>query len=162
MNSPRVALPGSALSPEREQHWIAAADPNQKIVATIVLRRRASAAHLGEELLAGSAPTISRAEAAQIGADPNDMAAVRDFAAQNGLKVIEENPAARRLRVEGTIQQTDAAFGVEIARFADKQGQQFLSYQGTILIPESLRGIIIAVLGLDQRSAARHHAATCQ
>lgn len=162
MNDPRVTLPGSALSPEREQHWIAPADPNQRIVATIVLRRRASAAQLGEELLAGSAPSISREEAAQIGADPNDVAAVRDFAVQNGLKVIEENAAARTLRLEGTVQQMDAAFGVEIARFEDKQGQRFLSYQGTILVPESLRGIIIAVLGLDQRPAARHHAATHQ
>lgn len=157
MSGPRVALTGSALSREGEQHRIAAADPNQQVVATVVLRRRASAAKLGEELLAGIAEPISREEAAQIGADPQDIAAVRDFAAQSGLKVVDENPAARTIRIEGTVQQMDAAFGVKIARFENPEGHQFLSYQGTVSIPASLESVIVAVLGLDQRPAARHH-----
>ena len=157
MSGPRVALLGSALSREDEQHWVAGADPNQQIVATLVLRRRASAANLGDQLLAGVAQPISREEAAEIGADPHDMDAVREFAGLNGFKIISENPAARTLRVEGTIQQMDRAFGVQMAWFENSKGQRFLSYQGTISIPESLQGTIIAVLGLDQRPAARHH-----
>lgn len=158
MSGPRVALSGSELPPDRQQHWIAAADPNQQIVVTVIIRRRASAAKLGEELLAGTAQPLTREEAAGIGADPQDMAAIRDFAVSNGLTVINENPAARTLRIEGTVQQMDAAFGVQIGWFEDPQGQRFLSYQGAISIPESLRDIIVAVLGLDQRPAARHHA----
>lgn len=158
MSGPRVALTGSTLSREGEQHWAGAADPNQQIMATVVLQRRASAANLGQELLAGVAQPISREDAAEIGADPEEMAAVREFAAQNGLKVVDENPAARTIRLEGTVQEMDAAFGVNIARFENPQGHQFLSYQGTISIPASLQGIIVAVLGLDQRPAARHHA----
>jgi kumamolisin len=146
------------LSREGEQHRIGAADPNQPIVATVVLRRRASAADLGEKLLAGVAQPISREDAGEIGADPQDVAAVRDFAVQNGLTVTEENPAARTMRIEGTVEQMDAAFGVKIARFENPNGQQYLSYQGPISIPASLQGIIVAVLGLDQRPAARHHA----
>ena len=157
MSGPRVALTGSTLSREGEQHWIAAVDPNQQVVATVVLRRRAAAAKLGQELLAGVAQPVSREEAAEIGADPQDMNAVQDFAAQNGLRIIDENPAARTIRLEGTAQQMDAAFGIKIARFENSQGQQFLSYQGKISIPASLQDVIIAVLGLDQRPLARHH-----
>ncbi len=158
MSGPRVALTGSTPAREGEQHRIGAADPNQRMVATIVLQRRPSAAKLGQELLAGVAQPISREEAAQIGADPQDVAAVREFAVQNGLKVVDENLAARTIRIEGTIQQMDAAFGVNLARFENPQGHQFLSYQGEISIPASLQGAIVAVLGLDQRPAAKHHA----
>ena len=158
MSGPRVALSGSELPRDRQQHRIAAADPNQQIVITVITRRRASAAKLGEELLAGTAQPLPREEAAEIGADPQDMAAIRDFASSNGLTVTHENPAARTLRIEGTVQQMDAAFGVQLAWFEDPQGQRFLSYQGALSIPESLQGVIVAVLGLDQRPAARHHA----
>lgn len=157
MSSPRVALTGSTLSPEGQQHWIGAADPNQPIIATVVLRRRPSAANLGQELLAGAAQPISRDEVAQIGADPQEMDAVRDFVVQNGLKIIDENPATRTIRMEGTVQQMDNAFGIKIGQFEGAQGRQFLSYQGTISIPASLEGVIVAVLGLDQRPVARHH-----
>jgi kumamolisin len=149
-------LPGSTLSREGEEHFVDAADPGQQIVASVVLRRRASAADLGEKLLAGRAQPIAREEAAEIGADPQDMAAVRAFADANGFKIISENPSSRTIRLEGTIQQMDHAFGVQMAWFENPQGQRFLSYRGTISIPESLQGIIIAVLGLDQRPAARH------
>lgn len=157
MGAPRVALAGSTLSREGEEHFVHAADPDQQIVASVVLRRRASAAELGEKLLAGVTEPISREDAAEIGADPQDIAAVRDFVDLNGLKIVNENPSARTLRIEGTIQQMDHAFGVQMAWFENSQGERFLSYRGTISIPETLQGIIIAVLGLDQRPVARHH-----
>jgi kumamolisin len=148
-------LAGSTLSREGEEHWVSAADPDQQIVATIVLRRRASAANLGEELLAGAVHPLSREEGAEIGADPQDMAAVRAFVDANGFRILNENAAARTIRIEGTIQQMDRAFGVQMAWFENAQGERFLSYRGTISIPESLGGIIMAVLGLDERPAAR-------
>ena len=155
MSSPRVALAGSTLSREGEEHWVSAADPDQQIVATIILRRRASAAKLGEELLAGAVQSLSREQAAAIGADPQDMAAVRAFVDTNGFRILNENAAARTIRIEGTIQQMDHAFGVQMAWFENAQGERYLSYRGTISIPESLDGVVVAVLGLDERPAAR-------
>jgi kumamolisin len=130
-------------------------DPDQQITATIVLRRRASAAKLGEELLAGTAQRVPREKAAEIGADPQDIAAVCAFLERNGLKILSENAAARTIRIEGTIQQMEHAFGVQMAWFENEQGKRYLSYRGTISIPESLRAVIVAVLGLDQRPVAR-------
>lgn len=157
MSGPRVTLFGSTSPREDQQQWVAAADPNQRIVVTVTVRRRASAATLGEELLSGTAQPLPREEAAEIGADPQDVAAVRDFVVSNGLTIVRENLAARTLRIEGTVQQMDAAFGVQLAWFQNPEGQRFLSHQGAISIPESLQGVIVAVLGLDQRPAARHH-----
>jgi kumamolisin len=130
-------------------------DPDQQITATIVLRRRASAAKLGEELLAGTAQRVPREKAAEIGADLRDVAAVCAFVDSNGLKVLDENAAARNIRIEGTIQQMEHAFGVQMAWFENAQGQRYLGYRGTISIPESLKSVIVAVLGLDQRPVAR-------
>lgn len=155
MSSPRVALAGSTLSREGEEHWVSAADPDQQIVVTIIVRRRASAANLGEELLAGTAHLVSREAAAEIGADPQDMAAVRAFVDANGFRILNENAAARTIRIEGAIQQVDHAFGVQMAWFENAHGERYLSYRGTISIPESLDGIVVAVLGLDDRPAAR-------
>ena len=155
MSGPRVVLPGSSLSREGREHWISAADPGQEITATIVLRRRASAAKLGEQLLAGTAQRVSREEAAEIGADPQELAAIKEFAESNGLKTVGENAAARTLRVEGTVQQMESVFGVQLAWFEDAEGHRFLSYQGAISIPERLQGVIVAVLGLDRRPAAQ-------
>jgi kumamolisin len=128
---------------------------------TIVLRRsQASGASpdAGEQLLSGKTPRLSREEAAQaIAADPNDMAAVHSFIQQYGLTIVEENAQLRTVRVEGTVQQMEKAFGVQLRVAKDAKGQQYLSYEGSIMVPKPLAGIIAAVLGLDQRPVAKHH-----
>ena len=55
----------------------------------------------------------------------------------------------------GTIAQMDAAFGVDVKWRIDEQGRKYLSYAGQISLPEALKGVVQAVLGLDQRPAAR-------
>jgi len=155
VSGPRIALPGSTLSRESEEHWIGVADLDQQVTATIMVRRRATASSLAEELLAGTAPSVSRENASDIGADPQDVAAVRSFLDANGFKVLLLDAIARTIQFEGTIQQIDHTFGVRMAWFESARGERFLSYRGSILIPESLQGIIIALLGLDQRPAAR-------
>lgn len=158
MSGPRVALTGSTLLREGEEHWIGVADPDQQLTATIMLCRRATASRLADELLAGTARRVSRENASNIGADPQDVAAVQAFLGRNGFKILKEDPIARAIQFEGTVQQIGRAFGVEMAWFGNVRGERFLSYRGSVLIPESLQGTIIALLGLDQRRAARHTA----
>ena len=155
MSGPRVALVGSMLSREGGEHWVGAPGPDQPIAATLMLRRKPAAAGLEQALLSGTAQPLSREEAAtRIGADPEDIAAVRTFLDANGLRIVNESPASRTIRVEGTVQEIDRAFGVQIGWFENAAGQRFLSYRGTISIPASLEGILVAVLGLDQRPVA--------
>lgn len=119
----------------------------------------ASDADLQEQLFSGGSGAVSRAQAEQsLRADPNDLAAVRSFIKQQGINITRENAQARTLRVEGTVEQLSRAFAVQMGCFEDAQGHRYLSYEGSLSLPESLSGVITAVLGLDQRPIAKHHA----
>jgi kumamolisin len=87
--------------------------------------------------------------------DAADLAAVQAFARGYGLTVIAENAGARTVQVEGSVMRVGTAFGVEIGWRVDAQGQKYLSYQGELTVPADLAGIVVAVLGLDQRPVAR-------
>ncbi|MGH9621611.1 MAG: protease pro-enzyme activation domain-containing protein [Bryobacteraceae bacterium] len=91
-------------------------------------------------------------------ANPSDAAAVAAFAEQHGLRISHEDLASRRLRIEGAMEQMEAAFGVRLGLASDASGQQYLTYKGSIWIPKPLAGIVTAVLGLDRRPVARHSA----
>lgn len=162
MSEPRVPIPGSAPKHASKTQRPTAAPPNEKVEITIVLRRgvgSAEASKLEEQLLSGRAPHISRGEAAEaIAADPKDMAAVRSFVQKYGLTVVEENAAARTVRVKGTPQQLEKAFGIQLRR-VEVKGHPCLTYEGPISLPKPLAGVITAVLGLDQRPVAQRRKA---
>jgi kumamolisin len=80
------------------------------------------------------------------------------FAQKYGLRIASENLAGRSIHLEGTPQQMSNAFGVCLGEFQNEQGEQYLSHEGAITVPESLARIVMAVLGLDQHPAAQHHA----
>ena len=48
----------------------------------------------------------------------------------------------------------EAAFGVRLQN-CEIGGREYICYEGPLSIPAALDGIIVAVLGLDQRPAAR-------
>lgn len=133
MAEERVPIPGSAPVHASEAHFTAA--PADTVLdVTIMLRRPSPGA---------------------MAADPQDLTAVRNFVQSYGLRVISENPDARTMKVEGTVSQFQAAFGVTLQQTGGAGGHQFLTYQGPLSIPKQLKGIIVAVLGLDRRPAAK-------
>ena len=162
MSDQRVPLPGSEPHPGAQPRWSSPVDSNEQVSVTVTLRRRhdSAAAEMEEMLLSGRASSIPREQAAQqVSADPRDMAAVRSFLEQNGLKITAESMAARTLKVQGSIAQMEAAFGVKVGWFDDAAGNRHLSYAGSLSIPQSLNGIITSVIGLDQRPAAQPRSA---
>ncbi len=115
---------------------------------------------VAEGLLSGTLPSGTReAPAGVTAADQSDMNAVCSFAQHYGLTILEENAAGRTVQVQGTAQQMDEAFKIKLVRATDSKGGQYLTYKGALSIPESLAGIVTAVLGLDQRPVAKHHGA---
>ena len=157
MSDQRVSLPGSEDSFRAGERLSADASPDQQITATILLRRPAKAAASAQDLLSGNYRPPSREAAEELlRADPAEMKAVADFAAQHGLTVTEE-PAARRIHIQGTAAQMASAFGVQLKWAEDSTGHRFLTYQGSISIPKQLSEIVTAVLGLSQRTVAQHH-----
>jgi kumamolisin len=155
---PRIAIPGSEARHGEGGNW-QTADQNGQISPTIVFRRPPRAGDMAQDLLSGAARRMSREEAAQfLRADPADLAAVRAFVHEYGLRIVSENAEARTLRVEGSLAQVGKAFGVDLQLRTDEHGKEYLSYQGPLTIPASLDGMVEAVLGLDQRPIARRGA----
>jgi kumamolisin len=108
-----------------------------------------------DAILRGEAPALSREEAAtSMGADPADLDRVTAFAAAEELTVLEVSPARRSVRVAGTVAQMEAAFGTRL-RSCEIDGRVYVCYEGVLSVPAELARIIEAVLGLDQRPAAR-------
>ena len=98
---------------------------------------------------------MSREEAtASLGADPSEIERAREFGESEGLSVVEISPERRTIRVSGTVAQFESAFGVKL-HTCESGSHRYLCYDGALSIPASLDGIIVAVLGLDQRPVAR-------
>jgi kumamolisin len=149
LESSRTQIPGDGLR--------ANPAPLTRLEASIVVRRRpgSEGQQRLEAILQGDAPILSREEAAEaIGADPADLDAVAAFARSYGMEVLESLPARRTVRIAGTVEQMEAAFGTKL-HSCETDGRSYVCYQGTLTIPAALQGVVEAVLGLDQRPVAR-------
>jgi hypothetical protein len=130
MADERADVPGSIVRRSESACRLRSADPGQIIQATIVVGRPA---------------------------DPGDIDAVTDFARRYGLTVLEASAAKRSVRVEGSIDKMNRAFGTDLAYFGDDDGE-YLSYDGSLSVDADLAGRVIAVLGLHQQPVARPRA----
>ncbi len=157
-SSQRVSIPGSSPQHGTSDQLTDLPDPSKELVtATLVLRRApsSSGAEVGQQLLAGA----QNLPPASTTADPTELAAVCSFAQHYGLTILDENFETRTVKVQGNGQQMNEAFGIDLCRATDSKGNQYLTYMGNITVPESISQYVTAVLGLDQRPVARHHAA---
>ncbi|HEV8018890.1 MAG TPA: S53 family peptidase [Steroidobacteraceae bacterium] len=147
------------LSPTPSRHWTTPAGmkylgPNAgttPLEVTLVMRRRQGA--VPHPASWPQRPRWQRAEFGQrCGAEPADLATLRDFARRNGLREIGAEAPRRVLHLAGTPQALEQAFGVKLGRyqFADGRGPFIGCSQAPTLPAEA-----IAVLGLDQRPVAR-------
>ena len=158
---PRHPLAGSERQPLPGARSIGKADPGERLEAAVVVRPR-TAGGLTERVrrLAGgdrSQPHLKREEfARQFGADPADLAAVEQFAKTHGLAIVQQDPARRTVILSGTVAQFDAAFGVDLETF-EHQGGTYRGRTGPLHLPDELDGIVIAVMGLDNRPQAHPH-----
>jgi len=130
MAGERADVPGSVVRRSEAVCRLRPADPGQIIQATIVVRRPA---------------------------DPGDIDAVAEFARRYGLKVLEASAPKRTVRVEGSAENMNRAFGTDLAYFGDDDGA-YLSYDGSLSLDADVAGRVIAVLGLDQQPVARPRA----
>jgi kumamolisin len=154
-------LKGSERQPLPGARAIGKADPTERLEVTVLVRARAGD-KLNErvgKLAAGkkTPPPLSReAFAAAHGADPADISAVTAFAAKNNLAVVQEDAARRTVVLSGTVAQFNDAFDVDLQRF-EHNGGTYRGRTGSVHLPDELSGIVEAVLGLDDRPAARPH-----
>jgi kumamolisin len=138
---------------------IGRAQPDERLEVSVILRPPSTevATRVARMSQGEAVAPMSREEfAAQCGAKADDMKAVHDFAAAHHLAVVASHPARRTIILSGTVAQFEAAFGVELDAYEHPAGS-YRGRTGEIMLPESLSGIVQAVLGLDNRPAARAH-----
>jgi kumamolisin len=157
----RHPLQGSERLPIAEATSVGKADPAERLEVSVLLRRR-NADRLAERVTGLSSPggagePLSREDfEAQFGADGADIDAVRRFAAEYGLAVVQADAGRRTVILTGTVAQFNTAFGVDLERF-EHAGGSYRGRVGSIQLPDELDGRVEAVLGLDNRPAAKPH-----
>jgi kumamolisin len=159
---PTSILAASARAPMDGTRRTGPTDPSEPVVVTLFLRRGsppAAAPSLAE--LGSRHPRerryLTRTEfAATYGASSEDLAAIRAFASDRGLRVVLEHPARRSVQLAGTAAEVSAAFGVELAHY-EYPGGSYRGRVGAVRLPAELVGIVEGVFGLDNRPQARPH-----
>jgi len=103
-------------------------------------------------------PHLDRAKFADVyGMTDEDLATVRAFAVGHGLAVGEINRGARSVRLSGSVQQIQEAFGVTIQLYKDEKGVTYRSNDAEASLPTELGAAVEHVLGLSEREIAKPH-----
>jgi kumamolisin len=124
---------------------------SQRAAVTVVLRRRADLPSV-ESL---DSPLSSEALADGFGAEPADIATASEVLEAAGLRVESSSPAARTMRVSGTVDELAAFFGTRLyeTTVPGHEGT-FRTRHGELTVPAALGEVVVAVLGLDDRPQA--------
>ena len=152
-----VPLPGSERGPVADAQPAGELDSSERIEVTLVTRRREG---LPDEVVTGPA-TLSRDElAARHGTDPADLALIRDVLGRFGIEVTAADAGARRVTATGSIAAFAEAFGAQLRLVssahptAHRGTAQHRYRTGGLHVPAELDGVVLAVLGLDDRPQA--------
>jgi len=158
---PKNPLVGSERKPLPGARSIGKADPGERLEVTLVLRHRQHE-QLQERVRKIATGDKSERQLTheeydqQFGADSTDIQAVKQFANQHGLAVVDEHAGRRHVVLSGTVAQFNDAFGVDLQQF-EHPGGSYRGRIGAIHLPDELNGAVTAVLGLDNRPQARPH-----
>lgn len=163
MSSPkdRIPLRGSVRAPLPGAHAVGAANPDEPIQVTVLLRPRAAKRSPNAEELGARSPlerqhlTREQFEATR-GADPKEIASIEAFAHDHQLAVVEANAAERRVVLSGTVANFSKAFDVELKRF-EHPGGTYRGRTGSVHVPADIADIVQGVFGLDNRPQAKAH-----
>jgi kumamolisin len=154
-------LDGSERAPLPDSRVLGPADPQEQLEVTVLVQRNARQALRDRvsKLTRGdrSLGHLSREEfEQQHGASAADLTAVKQFAKSHGLVLVKEHPGRRMIVLGGTVAQFNDAFGVQLQN-CEHAGKTYRCRQGSVQLPDQLRGVVEAVLGLDNRPQARPH-----
>jgi kumamolisin len=158
-----IPISGSNRPPLNGAKLLRKANPKKSITVSIYLRRdphMATQAASTVETLSEQPPQerryLSKSElAAMFGANPQEMQAVETWAKSCKLTVVEADSAKRRVKVSGTIDAINKAFGVQLNDYEHPDGYEYRGREGQVHVPEELFGIVESVLGLDTRKVGR-------
>jgi kumamolisin len=149
MNGSHVVLAGSERKAIPDGIIIGPADPAERIRVAVVVRRKEERPPID-----ASRRVMAHEElVANHGATATDLLAVRDFAKQYSLQVVASSVATRTVALAGTVGDFSRAFEVTLDK-VQVGSETFRQRMGSLAVPKDLAGIIVAVLGLDNRPQA--------
>src|SRR5690242_881832 len=144
----RHPVSGSERAPLAGARIVGPADPNERILVSVLVRRKPTSKGFAAmmEKMEASPPSereyLSREKfAAAHGASPADLEKIEEFAHEHGLDVVEANAAQRRVLLSGTVANLSNAFGVYLARYKHPGGS-YRGREGNVHVPEDLAPII--------------------
>jgi kumamolisin len=154
--SDRVEISGSQRELVPDHSRIGDVDLTEEIEVTVYLRPRADTGWVDQEaqLAPAQRSRLSRQEwAERYGADPRDVEAVKRFASEHRLTVIEIDIGRRAVRLSGTVNDIAAAFGVQFeGRYdAGKGTTGYRARSGPLTVPSGLGDAVTGVFGVDDR-----------
>jgi kumamolisin len=156
-------LPHSTRVPVPGFRAVRSADPDQTVETTLVLRRSSTVSD--EDIMKLTAEPISERKyltseqlAKNHGASPADVEKVITFAHEHGLAVVEQNTAARIIKLSGTVTAMQKAFGVDLKIYQNEAAtRSYRGRTGQIHLPEEIADVVQSVHGLDNRDQAKPH-----
>jgi len=150
-----VPLPGSERGPVAGARPAGPLDSSARIEVTLITRRRAA---LPAEAVTGTQVLSREQLAARHGTDPADLATIGAVLGRYGLDAAGADPGGRRVKVTGTIAALATAFGASLRQVTATHpaaGTVQHRYRvGGLHVPAELDGVVLAVLGLDDRPQA--------
>jgi kumamolisin len=151
----RVDLPGSERTLPASCERMGDVDGSALLSVTVILRRKNNQPAVAQ----GDIPRLTREQFRQeLGADPKDAMAVEEFAHHHHLSVAEVSLEKRRIVLRGTAGKLSKAFGTKLSEYRNETTRRvFRGRTGALSVPQELQGVVIAVLGLDDRQAAFAH-----
>lgn len=148
----RVTVPGSDKAAPAGATVSGSLNESDHFSVTVVVGRKSKG---GLETLPFAEPHDREAFC---NADPGDLALVEKFGHAHGLTVVDSSVPKRRVILSGTVAAMRTAFGVELQCYkSETTGCTFRGRTGTVSIPKELGGVVVAVLGLDNRPIAKPH-----
>lgn len=101
----------------------------------------------------GPAHTRASLRLSRDDAQSKNIAAVRAFATDAGLEVVDADPALRLVRLSGSASAMEAAFRTTLHAY-EGDGAMYRGREGPLTIPTNLVDRVLAVLGLDTTPVA--------
>lgn len=163
MAKKHIVLPGSERKVVPGAKVVAPADPQDQIEVTVRIRGRGKTLSPAAVMKLGAKPpkdrpVLDRAEFAQkMGADQADIDKVAAFAHDHGLAVTHASAGQKMLRLRGTVESFNEAFGVKLKHYKKGRTLAYRGRTGPIYIPAELKDVIVGVHGLDNRPVATYH-----
>ena len=159
--TPTIALPGSLVETPANAVSTSPMDPIIQMNATIMVRRPLSNGQsmmdYADGIANGSIGTVLTYKefCDKFSADLSDINLVESFAQQAGLTVVESLPAAATVKVSGPVSVFNSAFGVTLD-IIQMPNYKYVGYNGSLMIPAALEGVIDYVLGLHNPVLLKH------